>query len=216
MTLTNDRRELYPAMEESEVEAIDAAYDAAVAILKERDICVVGDDRAENLVGAIARFVHDCRPDPEPEADTGGIEIGRMYQFSYPADFRTLPDYTRHAGEFVRVRRAAVDGTEYDGPETDPEAGELAFHVVAADGWEGMAYASELLPVFYRCGCCECYHPAGFDGDCRDDSNRFAPDELDESYKPRGNWQADGWIEIDQDADREFLSATGPFMKDTR
>lgn len=25
----------------------------------------------------------------------------------------------------------------------------------------------------YECGICGCYHPADWDGDCRDDSNRF-------------------------------------------
>lgn len=29
------------------------------------------------------------------------------------------------------------------------------------------------------CGSCICYHPVGFSGDCRDDSNRFAsPEDL--------------------------------------
>jgi len=25
-----------------------------------------------------------------------------------------------------------------------------------------------------QCGCCGCFHPPGFDGDCRDDHNRFS------------------------------------------
>ena len=37
-------------------------------------------------------------------------------------------------------------------------------------------------PTFYDCGICECYHPADWDGDCRDDENRFNPGQLDEKY----------------------------------
>lgn len=33
--------------------------------------------------------------------------------------------------------------------------------------------------VFYRCGICDCYHAMTWNGDCRDDANRFACDELD-------------------------------------
>lgn len=35
---------------------------------------------------------------------------------------------------------------------------------------------------YYECGICDCLHPCGFTGDCRDDGNRFALDELDEEY----------------------------------
>lgn len=31
--------------------------------------------------------------------------------------------------------------------------------------------------IIYECGICSCYHPWEFDGDCRDDSNRFASPE---------------------------------------
>jgi len=46
-------------------------------------------------------------------------------------------------------------------------------------------------PEFYECGICNCHHPAAWDGDCRDDNNRFAPDELDKKYGPHG------WEEVD-------------------
>jgi len=46
-------------------------------------------------------------------------------------------------------------------------------------------------PNFYRCGICDCLHPENFDGDCRDDSNRFASDELDEKFGGLG------WEEIE-------------------
>lgn len=33
----------------------------------------------------------------------------------------------------------------------------------------------------YECGICSCYHPADWDGDCRDDANRYADaDDFDE------------------------------------
>ena len=34
--------------------------------------------------------------------------------------------------------------------------------------------------VFRECGCCGMFHPINFEGDCRDDSNRFLLDELPE------------------------------------
>lgn len=45
-------------------------------------------------------------------------------------------------------------------------------------------------PVYYRCGICDCYHPADWNGDCRDDANRYAMDELDEKHG------SDGWDDI--------------------
>ena len=47
------------------------------------------------------------------------------------------------------------------------------------------------MPKFYLCEICSCYHPADWDGDCREDANRFAMGELDEKY----GW--DGWEEVD-------------------
>ena len=46
-------------------------------------------------------------------------------------------------------------------------------------------------PEFYECGICSCYHPANWDGDCRDDANRFATDQLDAKYG------ALGWVLVD-------------------
>lgn len=42
--------------------------------------------------------------------------------------------------------------------------------------------------MFYECGCCGMYHPAQFNGDCRDDANRYAPEDL-----------PDGWEEMRQE-----------------
>lgn len=37
-------------------------------------------------------------------------------------------------------------------------------------------------PIYYECGICDCIHPWDFQGDCRDDANRFAMDELEEKH----------------------------------
>ena len=41
-------------------------------------------------------------------------------------------------------------------------------------------------PAFVHCPCCELYHPNAFTGDCRDDANRFAADELDALFGSTG------------------------------
>lgn len=46
-------------------------------------------------------------------------------------------------------------------------------------------------PTYYACGICEAYHPADWNGDCRDDNNRFWPDQLDARHGEHG------WEEID-------------------
>jgi hypothetical protein len=46
--------------------------------------------------------------------------------------------------------------------------------------------------AFYECGICRCYHPVEFDGDCREDSQRFTAGELDELYG------GTGWNEVEQ------------------
>lgn len=61
-------------------------------------------------------------------------------------------------------------------------------------GSEGV---SEDKPRFVHCGCCECYHPVAFAGDCRDDANRFAAGDLDDRYG------FDGWEEVGPDSDVE-------------
>lgn len=51
-------------------------------------------------------------------------------------------------------------------------------------------FADPKPPVFYDCGCCGHYHPINWDGDCRDDANRFTADALDEKYG------SEGWSEV--------------------
>lgn len=58
--------------------------------------------------------------------------------------------------------------------------------------WEGTQFMCSYEPanmkLFYNCGICDCYHPAEWNGDCRDDANRFAMDELDAAHGPFG-WE---------------------------
>jgi len=42
--------------------------------------------------------------------------------------------------------------------------------------------ATTTVYYFYECDICDQLHPCSFTGDCRDDSNRFALDELEERY----------------------------------
>lgn len=46
-------------------------------------------------------------------------------------------------------------------------------------------------PKFYSCGICGWYHSASFDGDCRDDSERFTSFDLDMKYG------SEGWEEVE-------------------
>ena len=61
MTVSRDRRELYENMTEEERMAVDAAFEAADNALLLAGFDTAGDDRAENLVGAIARYVEDSK-----------------------------------------------------------------------------------------------------------------------------------------------------------
>ena len=41
-----------------------------------------------------------------------------------------------------------------------------------------------MIPVYYECGICECIHPWDWDGDCREDANRFDRGDLDLKHGP--------------------------------
>jgi len=43
-----------------------------------------------------------------------------------------------------------------------------------------------MIPKFYECDICGHCHPWDWDGDCRENSNRFTNDELDRRYKADG------------------------------
>jgi hypothetical protein len=89
---------------------------------------------------------------------------------------------------------AEVEGRELETPgciRIDTSLASVGFppdHLIKADPDQPDA-------VFYDCGICEHYHPNGFHGDCRDDSNRFTADQLDERYGPEDK----GWRLIDMD-----------------
>lgn len=42
---------------------------------------------------------------------------------------------------------------------------------------------------FFDCGGCGCWHPFGWDGDCRDDSMRYTTGRLEEEF-------GDDWFEV--------------------
>lgn len=56
-------------------------------------------------------------------------------------------------------------------------------------------------PKFYLCGGCDHFHPLGWTGDCRDNSQRFTADKLNELYPEsktmRTGWEQ-GWVEVDE------------------
>jgi hypothetical protein len=61
MIVSEDRSTLYPSLTDDERAAVDAAFDAAFDVILSHGFPASPDDVAENLVGAIARFVHDSR-----------------------------------------------------------------------------------------------------------------------------------------------------------
>lgn len=63
--------------------------------------------------------------------------IGKSFGFTYPAALKTLPDYTAHSGQAVKVLR------QLSKEEADQE-NEPMFEIEAADGWRGHADYSEL------------------------------------------------------------------------
>lgn len=61
MSISKDRRELYEDLGAGDRAAADRAFDVVIASLRESGVKTEGDDRAENLVGAIARYIEDSR-----------------------------------------------------------------------------------------------------------------------------------------------------------
>lgn len=57
-------------------------------------------------------------------------------------------------------------------------------------------YSAASPPTYYECGICGSYHPADWNGDCREDAARFAPDELDAAHGA-GPAAGLGWEEVD-------------------
>jgi hypothetical protein len=73
---------------------------------------------------------------------TSKIQIGKTYRFDYPPEFKTLPEYTAHAGQPVVVLRALAEPVV--DWENGPNGPDPMFKVRATDGWEGDAWSSEL------------------------------------------------------------------------
>lgn len=71
------------------------------------------------------------------------IVVGKKYVFRYPEEFVTLPEYSDRRGVVVSVVRPCNED-EAEPPSADVEA---LFIIRASDGWEGMAWASELEVV---------------------------------------------------------------------
>jgi hypothetical protein len=68
------------------------------------------------------------------------VKIGASYRLDYPTAFKTLPDYTAHAGQEVKVLH------QLRADEADQE-NERMYEIEAGDGWKGHADASELVEV---------------------------------------------------------------------
>jgi len=47
-----------------------------------------------------------------------------------------------------------------------------------------------MKPIYYECGICGHYHPIEWNGDCRDDANRYTQSQLDDEYGQ------EGWDEV--------------------
>ena len=69
--------------------------------------------------------------------------VGKHAVFNYPSEFRSLPEYTAHAGWQVVVLRELTED-EYDNADPDRER---MFKIQAEDGWVGDAFESELEEI---------------------------------------------------------------------
>lgn len=49
-----------------------------------------------------------------------------------------------------------------------------------------MAHAAGRLPTYEECGCCDHLHRPEFNGDCRDDTERFTLAEIEDSHGAEG------------------------------
>ena len=65
-------------------------------------------------------------------------------RFRYPNEFNSLPEYDAHRGQVVSVIREL--GPSESDHHADPLDCEIMYEVLAADGWRGEAFRSELRP----------------------------------------------------------------------
>lgn len=68
-----------------------------------------------------------------------GRVVGTLRRFAYPRQFVTLPDYTAHAGQSVRVLRRLTEQEADRGADL-----ERMYWVRTRGGWEGAAFESEI------------------------------------------------------------------------
>lgn len=83
-------------------------------------------------------------------------------------DIRFVGDHRpmRDIGEAIAAAKS-----EDDLPQVEPE---------------GYQVIEVKLPRYYECGICGHNHPWDWDGDCRDDVNRFTDQDLDDKHGPEG------------------------------
>ena len=54
-------------------------------------------------------------------------------------------------------------------------------------------------PSFYWCGICGYFHPADWNGDCRDDAHRFTSEQLDILFPDKNEDGWPDWVEVDKE-----------------
>lgn len=79
------------------------------------------------------------------------IKQGQSYTFDYPIEFtlhKSLPEYCAHRGAQVTVLRPCTEVEAdilWDDLGNGPEIVDRMFLIEATDGWQGLAYESELV-----------------------------------------------------------------------
>lgn len=65
--------------------------------------------------------------------------LNKDYVFKYPKEFVTLPEYSKHRGDIVRIVRACTADEADNYPEQ-------MYHVQSVDNsWSGVAWETELV-----------------------------------------------------------------------
>lgn len=66
--------------------------------------------------------------------------------------------------------------------------------------------ATDLIPVLVECGCCGSWHRQDCHGDCRNDSERFHPDDFADQHGYSEAQRAEMWrkaVDLDDQAEEE-------------
>lgn len=72
----------------------------------------------------------------------------RKALFTYPTEFKTLPEHRKHSNQVVEVIRALREDEADVSLEHILSGNERMFLIQAEDGWQGEAFHSELSEVF--------------------------------------------------------------------